>query len=66
MNKGTTDQLVRGGIMKQTFATASELLDDMTKIKRAWYTPDVFPLRQEDHPKRNWSRIKNEMKIWPK
>lgn len=40
VNKGMDNQLVRGEIMKQIFATAYELLDDMTKIKKAWYTSD--------------------------
>lgn len=38
VNKGVANQLLRGGIIKQIFVAACELLDDMTKINRAWYT----------------------------
>ncbi|KAK4729603.1 hypothetical protein R3W88_022591 [Solanum pinnatisectum] len=40
VNKGMADQLVRGGIMLQSFEVASFLLDDMTKINQAWYTQE--------------------------
>ncbi|KAK4716250.1 hypothetical protein R3W88_014588 [Solanum pinnatisectum] len=57
VNKGVVDQLVRGGIMLQSFEVASFLLDDMTKINQAWYTqedqasPFCFILTQEQHDK---------------
>ena len=35
INKGIADQLVRGGLMKQSFEMASSLLDDLTKVNRA-------------------------------
>ena len=38
MNKGVADQLVPGGIMQHPYEVASQLLDGMTKINRAWYT----------------------------
>ena len=46
INKGITDQLVRGDLMKQSFEVASALLDDLTKVNRVWYTIDdhVSPL----------------------
>ncbi|WMV33081.1 hypothetical protein MTR67_026466, partial [Solanum verrucosum] len=34
VNKGVVDQLIRGGIMRQPFAVASALLDEITKINR--------------------------------
>lgn len=40
INKGVADQLVREEIMKQKFSDICELLDDMTKINRAWYSSD--------------------------
>ncbi|XP_015165388.1 uncharacterized protein [Solanum tuberosum] len=53
VNKGAADQLVRGGIMFQSFEVASFLLDDMTRINQVWYTkedhisPFQFRLTQE-------------------
>jgi len=46
VNKGVADQLVPGGIMQQPYEVASQLLDGMTKINRAWYTREdqVSPL----------------------
>ncbi|KAK4733655.1 hypothetical protein R3W88_007916 [Solanum pinnatisectum] len=38
VNKGVADQLVPRGIMQQPYKVASQLLDGMTKINRAWYT----------------------------
>lgn len=32
------DRLVRGGLMKQIFTAAVELLDKVTKISKSWYT----------------------------
>jgi len=52
-NKGVVDQLVPGGIMQQPYEVASQLLDCMTKINRAWYTredhvsPINFRMRKE-------------------
>ena len=42
VNKGVADQLIRGGIMRQSFAVASALLDEMIKINWTWHT-------REDH-----------------
>ena len=42
VNKGIADHLVCGGLMSQTFEAASVLLDEMTRINRAWHT-------REDH-----------------
>ncbi|WMV46246.1 hypothetical protein MTR67_039631 [Solanum verrucosum] len=46
VSKVVADQLIRGGIMQQPFDVASTLLDEMTKINRAWYTREdqVSPL----------------------
>ncbi|KAK4721417.1 hypothetical protein R3W88_011650 [Solanum pinnatisectum] len=46
MNKGVANQLVPGGIMQQPYEVASQLLDCMTEINRAWYTREdqVSPL----------------------
>uniref|UniRef100_M1DXN6 Uncharacterized protein n=1 Tax=Solanum tuberosum TaxID=4113 RepID=M1DXN6_SOLTU len=46
VNKCVEDQLIRGGIIRQPFDIASVLLDEMTKINRAWYTREdqVSPL----------------------
>src|SRR5688572_29514194 len=41
MNKGIADHLVRGGLMGHTFAAASVLLDEITRINRAWHTREV-------------------------
>lgn len=38
VNKGVANQLVRGGIMKQTLIAACELLNDMFKVNKALYT----------------------------
>ncbi|WMV49777.1 hypothetical protein MTR67_043162 [Solanum verrucosum] len=38
VNKGVSDQLVFGGIVKQPYEIASQLLDGRTKINKAWYT----------------------------
>ncbi|KAK4707408.1 hypothetical protein R3W88_033054 [Solanum pinnatisectum] len=40
VNKGMADQLSPSGIMQQPYAIASQLLDCMTKVNRAWYTPE--------------------------
>mgnify|MGYP007056448597 CR=1 FL=1 len=40
MDKGVSDQLVKGGIMQQPFEIESTLLDGMMKINQAWYTPE--------------------------
>ena len=42
VNKGIADQLVRGGLMRQTFEAALVLLDEMTKINRAWHTREDY------------------------
>ncbi|KAK4707117.1 hypothetical protein R3W88_033331 [Solanum pinnatisectum] len=55
VNKRLADQLVREGIMLQSFEVASFLLYDMTKIIQAWYTqtqedqvlPFCFRMTQE-------------------
>uniref|UniRef100_M1DRN5 Retrotransposon gag protein n=1 Tax=Solanum tuberosum TaxID=4113 RepID=M1DRN5_SOLTU len=46
VNKGVANQLVPGGIMQQPYEVASQLLDGMTMINRAWYTCEdqVYPL----------------------
>uniref|UniRef100_M1DE40 Integrase core domain containing protein n=1 Tax=Solanum tuberosum TaxID=4113 RepID=M1DE40_SOLTU len=46
VNKGLADQLVRGGIMLQSFQMTLFLLDNMTKINQALYTQEdqVSPL----------------------
>lgn len=46
VNKTITDNLVCGDLVKQTFVRTTELLDEMTKIHKAWYTRDdiVTPL----------------------
>lgn len=38
VNKAIADNLVGGGLMKQTFARVTELLDQMTKIYKTWDT----------------------------
>lgn len=40
VNKIVADNLVYGGLMKQTFTRATELLDEIIKVYRAWYTRD--------------------------
>lgn len=35
VNKGLADQLIKGGLMGQSFDVATKLLDDMIKINRA-------------------------------
>jgi len=42
VNKGVTDQLIWDGIMRQPFAVALSLLDEMTKINRAWNTREDY------------------------
>lgn len=37
VNKTIADNLVHGGLIKQTFTKATELLDEMTKIHKFWY-----------------------------
>jgi len=64
VNIGVADQLVRRGIMLQSFEVDSFLLDDMTKINQAWYTqedqvsPFCFRMTQEQlHKEREYQEV---------
>ncbi|WMV41369.1 hypothetical protein MTR67_034754 [Solanum verrucosum] len=59
MNKGVANELIRGGIMSQPFVVALVLLDEMTKICRAWYVMhDVYeamsPLKVKREQDLDW------------
>ena len=57
VNKGVADQLSPGGLMQQPYVIATQLLDGMTTINRAWYThgdqvsPLTFKLTKEQMEK---------------
>lgn len=67
VNKGVSDQLSWGGLMKKPYVVAVQLLDGMTTINKAWYTredqvsPVTFQLSNDQIEKDN-----ERDKIWPK
>ena len=68
VNKGIADHLVRGGLMSQSFENASVLLDEMTKINKAWHTREdhVSPLNfgmTKEQLEENQERDKNMAKM---
>ena len=44
INKGVSDQISLGGLMQQHYVIATQLLDGMTTISRAWCHIRVYPL----------------------
>ncbi|KAK4724478.1 hypothetical protein R3W88_027257 [Solanum pinnatisectum] len=68
VNKGVADQLSPGGLIQQPYVVATQLLDGMTTINRAWYTrkdqvsPLTFKLSTE-HTEKDHERDQNMAKI---
>ncbi|KAK4724061.1 hypothetical protein R3W88_026840 [Solanum pinnatisectum] len=68
VNKGVADQLVLGGLMQHPYKVASQLLNGMAKINRAWYTREdqVSPLTfrmSKDKIEKDQERDQNMAKI---